>query len=249
MDHPCFGSMTDEAARIRAAYAKRQGGFRYSWFNPGHLLMAQQRERQLLALLRRRGFTALDTKKLLEIGCGTGYWLREFVKWGARPENVTGIDLLPDRVAEARRLSPATLKIDCGSAVNLDFPDATFDLVLQATAFTSILDARMKQRIASEMLRVLRGDGLILWYDYHVDNPWNPDVQGVKKPEIFRLFPGCQFTLQRITLAPPLSRILAPYSWLLCCLLERIPLLCTHYLGVIQKGGNHAGAISAISCP
>jgi len=107
----------------------------------------------------------------------------------------------------------------------------------------------MKQRIASEMLRVSRGGGLILWYDYHADNPWNPDVRGVKKPEIYCLFPGCRFDLQRITLAPPLSRSLAPYSWLLCCLLERIPWLCTHYLGVIQKGENDASAISAISCP
>jgi SAM-dependent methyltransferase len=238
-----------EEARIRAAYAKRQRDFRYSWFNPGHLLMVQERERRLLALLKRHSFTALNIKKILEIGCGTGYWLREFIQWGARPENVTGIDLLPDRVAEARQLSPEAVNVDCGSAVNLDFPNAMFDLVLQATAFSSILDSGMKQQIASEMLRVLRHDGLILWYDYYIDNPWNSDVRGIKKPEIYRLFPGCQIKLERLTLAPPLSRSLAPYSWLLCCFLERIPLLCTHYLGVIHKGGNDAGAISAISCP
>src|SRR5262245_20998916 len=143
-------STRDEEARIRAAYAKRQGRFRYSWFNPGHLFIAQERERQLLGLLRRRGIMSLDTKKVLEIGCGTGYWLREFIKWRARPENVTGIDLLTDRVSEAKQLSPEAVRIECGSAVNLTFPDATFDLVLQATVFTSILDAQMKQRIASE---------------------------------------------------------------------------------------------------
>jgi SAM-dependent methyltransferase len=238
-----------EEARIRAAYARRQSGSRYSWFSPGHLFMMQERERRLLALLSRHGFASLDTKKILEIGCGTGYWLREFIKWGARPENVIGMDLLPDRVAEAKRLSPEALSVQCGSAASLPFPDATFDLVLQATVFTSILDSGMKQQIAFEMLRVLKGDGLILWYDYHADNPWNPDVRGVKKREIYRLFPGCRIELQRITLAPPLSRLLAPYSWLLCCLLERIRLLCTHYLGVIQKGGSDAGAISAISRP
>jgi SAM-dependent methyltransferase len=111
-----------EEARIRAAYAKRQGDFRYSWFNPGHLLMTQQQERRLMALLKQRGLTSLDTMQILEIGCGTGYWLREFIPWGAQPENVTRIDLLPDHVAEARRLSPETVRVDCGSAVNLDFP-------------------------------------------------------------------------------------------------------------------------------
>jgi hypothetical protein len=71
-------------------------------------------------------------------------------------------------------------------------------------------------------------------------------VRGVKKREIHRLFPGCRIELRRITLAPPLVRVLAPYSWLSCYLLERIPWLCTHYLGVIRKGEPDAGAISTI---
>lgn len=94
----------------------------------------------------------------------------------------------------------------------------------------------MKQQIASEMLLVVKSDGLIVWYDYHVNNPWNPDVRGVKKKEIRRLFPDCRIELRRITLAPPLARWLAPRSWLLAQLLERIPILCTHYIGIIQKG-------------
>jgi hypothetical protein len=57
----------------------------------------------------------------------------------------------------------------------------------------------------------------------------------VKKGEIYQLFPGCHIQLQRITLAPPLVRALAPHSWLACYLLGKIPWLCTHYLGVIRK--------------
>jgi ubiquinone/menaquinone biosynthesis C-methylase UbiE len=225
-----------EEARIREAYARRQGGTRYSWFNSGHVFMMQERERRLLALLARYGFASLQTKKILEVGCGTGYWLREFIKWGARPGNIVGIDLLADRIGEARRLCPKAVQLRCGSAAELPFPDETFDLVLQSTVFTSVLNSGMKQRMASEMLRVLREDGLILWYDYHVNNPSNPDVRGVKRQEIYQLFPGCRIELQRLTLAPPLARLLAPYSWLACYVLEKVPLLCTHYLGVIQKG-------------
>ncbi len=224
-----------EEARICAAYAKRQGDTRYSWFSPGNLFMVQERERRLLTLLKRHGFAALKTRKILEIGCGRGYWLREFIKWGARSEDITGVDLLPDRIAEARSLCPEGVKLYCGNAAHLEFKDSTFDIVLQSTAFTSILDPTMKQQIATEMLRVLKPDGLILWYDYHVNNPWNPDVRGVKKKEIYQLFPSCQVELQRITLAPPLARRLAPYSWIGCYLLERIPWFCTHYLGVIRK--------------
>src|SRR5439155_3847323 len=137
-----------EEARIRAAYAKRQGDdARYSWFSPGHLFIVQERERRLLALLQRYGFAPLSSKRILEIGCGTGYWLREFIKWGARPENITGIDLLPDRIAEARGLCPEGMNLLCGNAASLRFENSTFDLVLQSTAFTSILDPTMKQQI------------------------------------------------------------------------------------------------------
>lgn len=45
----------DEEARIREAYARRQGGDRYSWFNPGHVFTAQERECRLLGLLKRYG--------------------------------------------------------------------------------------------------------------------------------------------------------------------------------------------------
>src|SRR5688572_22421140 len=235
MNAPRLEPNAVEEARIRAAFARRQGDHRYSWFNPGHLFMVQERERRLLAVLKRNGFASLDSKKILEIGCGTGHWLRELIKWGARPEHISGIDLLPDRVAEAKRLSPERLSVQACSAVNLACPDATFDLVLQATVFTSVLDSTMRQQMASEMLRAVKDDGLILWYDYHVNNPWNPDVRGVKKREIASLFPGCRIELERLTLLPPLTRFLAPYSYMACYLLEKISPLCTHYLGVIRK--------------
>lgn len=231
---PTEGTESEEA-RIRSVYAERRDGARYSYFSPGHLFILQERERRVLALLARHGFADLRNKNILEVGCGTGGWLREFIQWGARPENLTGIDLLADRVAAAQHLCPAAVQIHCGSATQLPFPDAVFDLVLQSTVFTSILDPTVKHRIATEMLRVVKDDGLILWYDFHVDNPRNPDVRGVKKREIHQLFPGCQIALSRLTLAPPLARILAPYSWLACYVLSKIPWLRTHTLGVIRK--------------
>ena len=42
------------------------------------------------------GLSRLAGQNILEMGCYTGYWLGEFVKWGARPENLTGIDLFAE---------------------------------------------------------------------------------------------------------------------------------------------------------
>jgi ubiquinone/menaquinone biosynthesis C-methylase UbiE len=226
----------DEEDQIRAKYARRKSrDTRYSWFSPGHLFMIQDRERHFLKLLKREGADTLEDRSILEVGCGQGYWLRDFVKWGAQPQNLTGVELLPDRLTEARRLCPEKVNILNASASRLPFKDACFDLVLQATVFTSIQDGELKRQVAAEMMRVVRPQGLILWYDFRFDNPRNPDVTAVRKREIIELFTGCRVDLTPITLAPPLMRPLARWSWLAPYLLGKMPWLCSHYMGVIRK--------------
>ena len=207
----------------------------YSWFNPAHLLAMQEIERSLVTALVRHGRSRLDNVTVLDVGCGTGAWLREFIKLGARPEHLSGVDLVAERIAEAEQLCPASVTLQCGNAASLNFQNGTFDLVLQSMLFTSVLDPQMRRSIAAEMLRVTSPDGLILWYDYHVNNPRNADVRAVSKREIRSLFPGCDVELQRITLAPPISRAIAPRSRAVWRWMNAVPWLRTHYLGVIRR--------------
>ena len=227
----------DEVKRIKEAYSRRERIIPkdlYSLFNLAHLFIVQNREKQVLRLLHKFGMSHLEDKRVLDVGCGRGWELRNFVRYGARPENLYGIDLLPERVKEAKSLSP-NITFQCGNAEELPYEDETFDIVVQFTVFTSILNSKMKKNIAREILRVLKFRGIILWYDYHIDNPRNSDVKGIKRKEIIELFPNCHLYLRSVTLAPPLTRAIAPYSWLLCNILEKIPFLRTHYLGIIKK--------------
>jgi ubiquinone/menaquinone biosynthesis C-methylase UbiE len=228
-------SLIAEEKRIHEAYERRRSGSLYSRFNPAYLFMVQEREQQFLRLLKRYGFAELQHRRILEVGCGNGDLLRDFIKWGAQPENLSGVDLIPHRVAEAMVVCPRAVKIQQGNAAELEFPDETFDIVLQSTVFTSVLDPITKKEMAAEMCRVLKRDGLILWYDYHMNNPHNPDVRGVKLHEIQKLFPQYETRIKRITLAPPIARQIAPYSWLLCYFLSKVPWLCSHYIGVLRK--------------
>ena len=130
-------------------------------------------------------------------------------------------------------LPDADLRV--GDAGCLPWADQSFDIVFQFTVFSSVLDADLKKKIAGEMKRVLKPDGIILWYDFFVNNPWNPHVRGISSSEIKSLFLERQIDFQRITLAPPLSKLLAPFSIPLCAMLEKIKLFNTHYLAVIKK--------------
>ncbi len=223
-----------EEARIRGAYDRRPSK-RDTFYSPAHVLMIQELERIMLRALRDLGPERLGKIKILDVGCGSGYWLSQFARWGARPENIAGIDLLPARIEQARALCPRGVDLRCGNAQRLPFANESMDLVFQATAFTSILDWDLKQSIAGEILRVVKPAGLILWYDFFLDNPWNPDVRGIGKSEIRRLFPSCSIKLRRLTLAPPLARMIARFSPVLLIALSELRFLCTHYFGVIRK--------------
>jgi ubiquinone/menaquinone biosynthesis C-methylase UbiE len=227
----------NETDRITQAYERRQehvSSQLYSFFNTAHLFIVQRRDREIIEALKMHGIEALEDKKILDIGCGGGRELGTLIRYGAGPDNLFGIDLLQNRIDNARRIHPH-IDFRCADAASLPYGDDSFDIVMQFTVFTSILEIRMKREIAREIVRVLKPGGIILWYDYHMNNPKNPDVRGVKKKEIHELFPGCEIHLKRITLAPPLIRLIAPYSWLACYLLEKLKVFNTHYLGVIKK--------------
>jgi len=227
-----------EISRIRSAYSRReQSGLqrRYSLSEPGNILRIEEVHRRMQFLIAAHLGPDLSTKRILEVGCGTGYWLRQFIQWGARPENLFGTDLLPERIEKARELCPQGVHLECGDASKLNFEDETFDLAAQVTVFTSILDDAMKTAVASEIQRVLKPRGWLLWYDYVLDNPRNPDVRGIRKKELVHLFPGFDVHMERVTVAPPLGRILGGISPLAYQMASSIKVFCTHRLGLMQK--------------
>ncbi|MGZ8377120.1 MAG: class I SAM-dependent methyltransferase [Gemmatirosa sp.] len=226
-----------EEDRIRDAYHRRDarvgGRGRGAWFDPAYVHLAHDVERAMLDMLRPFAGGRLGSLRVLEVGCGGGAWLQSLVKWGAEPARVVGIDLMTERLAGARRTCAPGVTLACASGTRLPLADASQDLVLQATVFTSILDPDARRDVAREMRRVLAPGGAILWYDFRIDNPKNPDVRGVGRREIVRLFPDCVIRLQAVTLAPPIGRLVSPVSWTVAHLLGRVPWLRTHYLGLL----------------
>jgi ubiquinone/menaquinone biosynthesis C-methylase UbiE len=227
-----------EAVRVQAAYARRHEGGRYSFFDAAHLLAVQERERLLMDLLSQHGIRSLEGVRVLDVGCGTGGWLREWLKWGTRPTDITGVDVLPDRIVRARELSPEGVTFIAGNAAQLGLPPGSFDIVTQSMLMTSVLDSDVRREIARSMRALLKPGGIIVWYDYHVDNPRNPDVRRVTRREIVSLFPSCRIDLRRTTLAAPIARVVAPRSRWLYSGLRMMPWLRTHYLGIIRPVGS-----------
>ena len=227
----------DELRRIKEVYRGRiQAGVvsRYSLLRPGELFIAQDRERAQLRLLRKAGIADLSELRVLEIGCGRGHRLLDWVRWGAHAENLSGIDLMPELLSEAKSNLP-TAGFAVASGDRLPFRDASFDAVTQLTVFSSILDPGVRQAVAHEMWRVLRPGGFLLWYDLRYPNPRNKDVRPVRKREIYNLFSEARIHVHSTTLAPPLARRLAPVSVLACEVASLLPMLRSHFAALLEK--------------
>jgi ubiquinone/menaquinone biosynthesis C-methylase UbiE len=185
-------------------------------------------------MLGHAGLLPLTGRRILEVGCGSGKELVRLLHWGAQPHDLFGVDLMRDRLREARRRFP-DIHFQHTNAERLPFGTNSFDIVLLCTIFTSILDTHMAATVAGEIERVLRGDGVIIWYDFRYNNPYNINVRGIGAREIQRLFPDFELWLRPISLLPPLARHLGSATSALYPLLAALPMLRSHYLGILRR--------------
>jgi SAM-dependent methyltransferase len=230
-----------DTAALAEAYARRQGAATraHGFLLDDVLHRLQERQRVMVRLMRELGWTDLSQRKVLEVGCGAGGNLLELLRMGFMPRNLRGIELLQERYDHACEVLPSALRLIHGDALGDEaqrvIPPASQDMVLAFTVFSSVLDAGAQALLADAMWRWVRPGGGVLWYDFTVNNPRNPDVKGVPVERIRELFPLAQLHVRPLTVAPPVARWAAHRhpAWL--NLAAQLPWLRTHVLVWAQK--------------
>jgi SAM-dependent methyltransferase len=104
--------------------------------------------------------------RVLELGCGTGVFLGRVAACGA---SITGIDLSPDLLAQARTrmAAAANVRLVRGNAEQMPFPDRSFEAVYGS----SILHHLDLERSLAEVLRVLQPGGRLVFAEPNILNP------------------------------------------------------------------------------
>jgi len=114
-------------------------------------------KRQILDLLQ-----PLESRYVLDVGCGTGDDSREIASLVGANGRVVGIDYSEAMVIEARRRaanSNLPLEFCTGDAMTLDFADASFDCVRCENVLLHLRDG---SKALNEMIRVARSGGRIV---------------------------------------------------------------------------------------
>lgn len=103
-------STDPEVKRLKAVYhdylSQPLHQRKWSKANSGNQAIVRERNRLWQRLMSIQGYLPLSTLRILDVGCGSGQNLATLTEWGAVFENLCGIDLLPDRVAAAKKNLP-----------------------------------------------------------------------------------------------------------------------------------------------
>lgn len=226
-----------EQARVRRVYAgyASSAARRRAWdrTNPGNQRIMAALYEELRVRLVEAGCWPGHETRLLDVGCGSGDLLAWMMEQGAPARSLMGVDLLEDRVAEARRRMP-DVKVDLADARKLRLADSSVNAVVFATLLSSVTRRSDRQQIAREAMRVLRPGGVVVCYDLRWPSPRNRKVRAINRRELARLFEGATIQTGSLTLLPPLTRRLGTLTEHLYAPLTALPLLRTHLLAVVR---------------
>ena len=177
--------------------------------------------------------------RVLDVGCGGGGSILNFIRMGFPPENLTGIDIQEERISEGKRLFPNATFVQ-GDAARMRFENETFDIVTESTMFVQIIDDVLSQSIANEMIRVTKANGYIILVDWRYSKPWDKSYKGLNMRRIKELF--CVNSRTKIkgifkgAIIPPIGRLISKRFPCLYFLLQSLfPFLAGQITCVLQK--------------
>src|SRR5262249_31061368 len=192
-------------------------------------------------LLDRAG-PQLRSGDVLDIGCGTGWWLRALENHGVPSGRLHGVDPLGDRLAAAAQRGPGADLREAG-ARGLPYPNGRFRVVILFTVLSSLATSEDVLTALSEARRVLASGGILLCYEPRIPNPLNRSTRLVRRRDLDQAL-GAGWESIPLTVLPPISRRLGRRTGRVYPRLARTRALLTHRLVSSRAAGTGAPSSS-----
>ena len=139
-----------------AAFAERAEGYEAGWLGRLHQEISDRTADLALAQVAA-------PRRVLDVGCGTGYLLRQLAARAPDAVELAGLDAAAEMVRVARESTDdPRARFQVGTAEHLPEPDGAFDLVVSTTSFDHWADQQAGLR---ECARVLAPGGRLVLVD------------------------------------------------------------------------------------
>lgn len=172
-------------------------------------------------------------RRLLDAGCGTGWWLEQLARSEHTHATLTGLELLPERAEAARQRAPDAV-VEVGDARRLPFATDRFDVVFLFTVLSSLAATEDAAVALGEAARVLAPGGVLVVWEPRLLNPFNRRTLLIRSRVLHQAFPAARIESRTLTLFPPLARRLGDATNRLYPKLAQIAVLRTHRLWTIR---------------
>lgn len=115
----------------------------------------EQKAKKIFSILNEYFCGDTDTKSILDIGCSTGIILKSLSE---KFKYAVGTDIDKNSVAYAqKKYSSPRLHFEVGDAMNLGFPNESFDVIICTHVYEHVPDS---SKLLSEIYRLLRKGGI-----------------------------------------------------------------------------------------
>lgn len=226
----------ERLAEVYGGYASSRRK-RRAWApgNPGN---AAIREELVAALLDAAAVPLARGAPVLDVGCGSGWWLRRLADSGVAPGCLHGVELQPGRVVAARKRLPAQATVAMADARALPYPVGAFGLVTLLVVLSSLPHAAARRSALAEACRVLAPGGVLAIWDLRWPSP-NRNVRAALRHETLAALAvaGLRAETRTLTLAPPLARSLGRATSRLYPALGAVGPLRSHRLILGRRDG------------
>jgi ubiquinone/menaquinone biosynthesis C-methylase UbiE len=185
-----FGRYRRSRRKQRAWAAGRPGNIAIKDELAGHILRIADVE--------------LRSGDVLDMGCGSGWWLERLARVGIEPSRLYGVDLLPERILTAGARTPAAT-VQTADVRNLPFETGRFSVVTLLLVLSSLADRTAMQAALGEALRVSSVHGAVVIWEPRISNPLNTATSHVPEALVHRAL-GPATTQVTLTLVPALAR-------------------------------------------
>jgi ubiquinone/menaquinone biosynthesis C-methylase UbiE len=200
--------------------------------NPGNIAIRAELAGAVFGLA---GARLRRAERILDVGCGSGWWLARLAADPHVSASLEGVELLAERQAAAtQRVPEAAIRL--GDARRLPYGNRHFDAVTMFTVLSSLSSVADALVAFGEALRVVRPPGVLVVWEPRLPNPLNRHTLWITGGMLREAAGANPITVRTTTVLPFVARRLGRRTERLYPRLAEVAPLRSHRLVCVNVG-------------